>query len=192
MATATRVGWDSARRPPTTASSLAMVPNMASRPLTLAARAVEFPSDLDHTRARQDSSGTSMHHVLLPLVLCDVLVKHERTDEAEREVQAQSEAGHDEEGDAMDSPALEVVTIVHAHAVTGQRRGQDTERWHEPSCRCSRRPDVTGGYTRQSSRAAPRTRDKQRHHESQEFQRPQVLEVRVLEHVCHIWHGRAR
>ena len=36
------------------------------------------------------------------------------------------------------------------------------------------------------------TRDKQRHHESQEFQRPQVLEVRVLEHVCHIWHGRAR
>ena len=92
----------------------------------------------------------------------------------------------------MGSPALEVVTIVHAHAVTGQRRGQDTERWHEPSCRCSTQPDVTGGYTRQSSRATPRTRDKQRHHESQEFQRPQVLEVRVLEHVCHIWSRRGQ
>ena len=191
MTKATRVGLDSARRPPTTASSLAIVPNMASRPLTLAARAVEFPSDLSQHqgggRFRQGQLWQS-----LAMGRCDLLMKHERTDEAEREVQAQGEAGHDEEGDAMDSPALEVVTIVHAHAVTGQRRGQDTERWHEPSCRCSRRPDVIGGYTRQSSRAAPRTRDKQRHHESQEFQWPQVLEVRVLEHVCHIWHGSAR
>ena len=36
------------------------------------------------------------------------------------------------------------------------------------------------------------TRDKQRHHESQEFQRPQVLKVRVLEHVCHIWSRRGQ
>ena len=98
-----------------------------------------------------------MHHVLLPLVLCDVLVKHERTDEAEREVQAQSEAGHDEEGDAMDSPALEVVTIVHAHAVTGQRRGQDTERGHEPSCRCSTQPDVTSGCTHKAAKSCSAT-----------------------------------
>ena len=82
-----------------------------------------------------------------PLGPCDVLVKHERTDEAEREVQAQSEAGHDEEGDAMGSPALEVVTIVHAHAVTRQWRGHDTERGHEPSCRRSTQPPVIGGYT---------------------------------------------